>query len=241
MTEHEAGGQRAGRGICGCLLDCTLDEFSGYLNHPDIDMVEWRIDEFLLRHPQERMPFFREKLSACPRHSVVATNRPVRELGSFEGAENLRLRMIEEAAAAGAEWVDIEHDAATEGVPRFHETGARVLVSWHCPEGTPSGRDLRSRLEKMCKTGADAIKIATLARTNEDNLRVLELIPMARREFGVDLVAFCMGPAGKWSRVAALFLGSPWTYARMPGQAPAAPGQLSAEEIRTVVDLMERY
>ncbi|MEN6440615.1 MAG: type I 3-dehydroquinate dehydratase [Syntrophobacter sp.] len=240
MIERATGSRRVGRGICGCLLNCELDEFSGYLNHPNIDMVEWRIDEFLLRHPRERMPLFNGKISASPRHALMATNRPVRELGSFEGPEDLRLKTIEEAAVAGAEWVDIEHDVALQFVPRFHEAGARVLVSWHSPAETPSGRDLRARLEKMCKTGADAIKIATLARTDEDNLRVLELIPLARKEFNIDLIAFCMGSAGKWSRIAALFLGSPWTYARMPGQPPAAPGQLSAEEIGTVVDLMER-
>ena len=71
------------------------------------------------------------------------------------------------------------------------------------------------------------MKIATLAQSGEDNLRVLELIPLAGEEFGIDLIAFCMGPAGKWSRLVSLFLGSPWTYAQFEGQSETAPGQLS--------------
>lgn len=241
MTEKATGVvRRVGRRICGCLLDCALDEFPGYLNHPGIDMVEWRIDEFSLKYSPERIFRFMQSLSASPRHPIIATNRPLREMGSFQGPEDLRLRMLEDAAGAGAEWVDIEHDAAIEAVARFHEKGTKVLVSWHNPAETPSSHDLRAQLEKMCKTGADAIKIATLASVGEDNLRVLELIPLAHRELDTDVIAFCMGPAGKWSRIAALFLGSPWTYAQMPGQPPAAPGQLTAAEIKTVIDLMER-
>jgi 3-dehydroquinate dehydratase type I len=87
----------------------------------------------------------------------------------------------------------------------------------------------------MRKTGADALKIVTMARTGEDNLRVLELIPLAAKEFGIDLVAFCMGPEGKWSRLVSIFLGSPWTYAQLAGQSAAAPGQISVSEVSALM------
>ncbi|MFZ2446819.1 MAG: type I 3-dehydroquinate dehydratase [Syntrophobacteraceae bacterium] len=231
---------RVGGGICGCLLDCSLEEFPGRLDYPGVDMVEWRLDGFAARFAKDRPgPFFRA-LAGPFRHPLIVTNRPAREMGSFDGPEEARLEMLEEAAASGAEWVDIEHDVAEATAARFRGRGAKVLASCHSPAETPSRKDLRARLEKMCAIGADALKIATFARCDEDNLRVLELIPLARAEFGVDLIAFCMGPAGKWSRFACLLLGSPWTYARLPGQPAAAPGQLNAEEIRTVLDIVER-
>jgi 3-dehydroquinate dehydratase type I len=101
--------------------------------------------------------------------------------------------------------------------------------------GTPSREILRAKLESMSETGADALKIATLARTDEDNLRVLELIPMAGKRFGIDLVAFCMGPAGRWSRVVSVLLGSPWTYAQFEGRLATAPGQLTVPEMRELI------
>ncbi len=229
---------RVGRGICGCLVDCALDDFPRCLNHPEADMVEWRIDRFASSRPRDGMaPFFRA-LRGVSRHVLVATNRPVREMGAFEAPEDLRLEMLENAAGAGAEWIDIELDAAPGSIAGFHRLGAKVLVSCHVPGGTPSPKELRAIVEKMNGTGADALKIVALAKCHEDNLKVLELIPFARRQFQTDLIAFCMGPAGKWSRLACLFLGSPWTYAQLPGQPEAAPGQFSTAEIRTVLDII---
>ncbi|MEM5789489.1 MAG: chorismate mutase [Syntrophobacteraceae bacterium] len=230
---------RAGRGICGCLVNCSPEEFSDYINHPELDMVEWRIDEFCKSYSEERMVEFFTLLSASPRHGILVTNRPMREMGSYGGTEDERLELISRAVTAGAEWVDLEHDVAGDNIASFRNQGAKVLVSYHSPSETPSRASLRARLEAMCKTGGDAIKIATFARSEEDTLRVLELIPLARREFQTDLIAFCMGPAGRWSRPACLVFGSPWTYAFIPGQPPAAPGQLSTMEIRTVLDILE--
>ena len=120
----------------------------------------------------------------------------------------------------------------------MRQAGAKVLLSWHHPAGTPSRRILRAKLENMRKMGADALKIVTMAQSADDNLRVLELIPMAKKELGADLIAFCMGPAGKWSRLVNIFLGSPWTYAQFESQPEAAPGQLSVSAMR---DLIRRF
>jgi 3-dehydroquinate dehydratase type I len=166
---------------------------------------------------------------------VIATNRPVLEMGDFAGQEDLRLTMLEEAAKSGAEWIDFEHQAGMDDIAPFRRAGAKVLLSWHSPAETPSRGILRAKLESMRKTGADALKIVTMAQSGEDNLRVLELIPLAGKEFGIDLIAFCMGQAGKWSRLVSIFLGSPWTYAQFAGQSATAPGQLSVSEMRAMI------
>jgi len=222
-------------GLCGCLAECSPEEFPAWLQHPEVDLVEWRIDMFAGRYSPEEMRFFLSALSLRPRLPVIATNRPLREMGAFSGREDLRLKMLEEAAKSVADWIDLEHDAGVDSMAAFREAGAKVLLSWHSPEGTPGRQILRAKLKDMSKKGADALKIATLARSDEDNLRVLELIPMARKQFGIDLVAFCMGPAGRWSRVVSIFLGSPWTYAQFAGRSATAPGQLSVPEMRELI------
>ena len=184
------------------------------------------------------MESFLSALSVKPRLPVIATNRPVREMGDFAGREDLRLSMLEEAAKSGAEWIDLEHDADVDYIARFRQAGAKVLVSWHSPAETPSREILHQKLESMRKRGADALKMVTFAQSGEDNLRVLELIPLAEKEFGIDLIAFCMGPAGKWSRLVSIFLGSPWTYAQFEGQSAAAPGQLSVSEMRALMCIL---
>ena len=59
----------------------------------------------------------------------------------------------------------------------------------------------------MLAADADIVKLVTLANHPADNLRLLSLIPQAQAR-GKDIIAFCMGPLGKWSRVAAPLLGS---------------------------------
>ena len=221
--------------ICGCLGESSLERFPEWLNHPEVDLLEWRMDKFACKHSPDEMKFFCRALRAKPRLPLIATNRPVRQMGDFEGAEEVRFGMLEDAARCGADWVDLEHDTSAENIARLKRAGARVLLSWHDPGGTPPEKILRAKLEAMWKTGPDALKIATLAQSAGDNLRVLELIPLARREFGIDLVAFCMGAAGKWSRPASIFMGSPWTYAQLEGQSSTAPGQFSAAKLRELI------
>ena len=221
--------------ICGCLAGCSPEGFPRWLNHPEVDLVEWRMDKFADSYSIEEMNSFLGALSGKPRLPVIATNRPVREMGAFAGREDVRLRMLEDAAKSGADWIDLEHDACIDMIAPLREAGAKVLISWHSPAETPGRKILRAKLESMCKPGADALKIVTMAQSDEDNLRVLELIPLAGKELGVDLIAFCMGSAGGWSRPVSLFLGSPWTYAQLEGQSETAPGQLSVSEMRELI------
>ena len=136
-------------GICGCLGECSPEEFPKWLNHPEVDLVEWRMDKFADRCSMEEMNSFLGALSIKPRLPVIATNRPVREMGAFEGREDLRLSMLEEAAKSGADWIDLEHDADMDYIDRFRQAGAKVLVSWHSPSGTPSRKILHEKLESM--------------------------------------------------------------------------------------------
>ncbi|SPF39360.1 3-dehydroquinate dehydratase [Syntrophobacter sp. SbD1] len=222
--------------VCGCLVECSSQEFPGWLNHAEADLVEWRMDKFATRCPAGEMESFLTALRVRPRLPIIATNRPVREMGDFDGREDLRLSLLEEAAKSGAEWIDLEHDADMDYIDRFRQAGAKVLVSWHSPSGTPSRKILHQKLEILQKTGADALKMVTFAQSGEDNLRVLELIPLAEKEFGIDLIAFCMGPAGKWTRLVSIFLGSPWTYAQFEGQSATAPGQISVSGMRALIE-----
>jgi 3-dehydroquinate dehydratase/shikimate dehydrogenase len=139
---------------------------------------------------------------------VIVTCRPTWEGGRFRGSEEERLRLIEQAVALGAEYVDIEWRARFDTL--LARTGGRgVVVSMHDFEGTPS--DLADRVQAMRATGADIVKIAIAATRLSDNVALLGLA----RTMGADgrSVLLAMGERGLASRVLATRFGSAWTYA----------------------------
>jgi 3-dehydroquinate dehydratase I len=224
--------------LCGCLLEALGDELTRHLNDPHMDLIEWRLDAFIHRHGMDQARASLDLLATSTHRPVLATNRPERHGGFFSGTEEARLEVLREAVRKGAEWVDLEEDVAAEVCREFQQHGARLVGSHHDYSQTPDRDRLRHKAEELAAMGADCIKVVTLATVPDDNLRVLELVRFGRSELGVDVIAFCMGPLGRWSRIVCLLLGSPWTYVQLPGQGQAAPGQLTASEIRTLWEIM---
>jgi 3-dehydroquinate dehydratase type I len=225
--------------LCGCLVDLSPGEVPAHFRNPEVDMLEWRMDLSCRKTSVEAVEAALSHLADSDRLPVLATHRPVREGGSFDGPEEGRLALLQKAAAAGADWVDLEHDVSRETVDIFRSRGARVLLSHHDFYATPDASSLRSLVNLLASKGPHAIKIVTLAQHPEDNLRVLELIAFARDAFDLEAVAFCMGPLGKWSRAVSLLLGSPWTYVQLSGLGAAAPGQYTAKEMRALLFALE--
>lgn len=110
------------------------------------------------------------------------------------------------------------------------------------------------------RKGADIVKIVTTAHNTSDAARVMqlysykksdaELVPcnfMERGEesgslsnsFGEEeaqLVAFCMGKAGQFTRHLCLQLGAPYTYAALDLESATAPGQYTAAQMEQLLD-----
>jgi 3-dehydroquinate dehydratase I len=225
--------------LCGCLLDALPGgELQSLLNHPQLDLVEWRLDVFIARHGVDQTRAWLKVLANPARHPVVVTNRPERHGGFFAGSEDQRLEVLRDAVRQGAEWVDLESDLSREAYAWFRDQRVKTLISHHDFERTPERAILQRVARDLAAKGAGAIKIATLAQETEDALGLLELIPWGRRELGMEVIAFAMGPLGRWSRVASLLLGSPWTYVKFAEQAEAAPGQYTAVELRMLWEML---
>jgi len=218
--------------LCGCFVHTSAEMLTKALHQPGLALLEWRLDIFLAANSMKETLEALELLREPQRLPVLVTNRPTREGGLFSRSEEERIGVLEKAVEAGAEWVDLEMDVNPEIVARFQSLGSRVLLSHHDFVSTPGDRELRKWTEQMAQRRPQAVKIVTQAKSPEDNLRVLGLIPWARGRLGQAPIAFCMGPMGCWSRLACLLLGSPWTYVQLPGQNAAAPGQLSLDDVK---------
>ncbi len=161
------------------------------------------------------------------RRPVIVTCRPRWEGGAFEGSEEVRERLLLEAVAGGAEFVDVEARAEFAASIIRQRRGRGIVLSQHA-FGTVPG-DLASRYDAMRSTGAEIVKIAVEAK------RVSEMLPLFSlaasdapdRDEPGGHVLIAMGAAGVPTRVLAARLRNRWTYA---GEA-VAPGQMPASRL----------
>ena len=166
-----------------------------------------------------------------------------REIKAMQVVEKRLLRAIE----AGARYVDVEIEVQKQLSKRIrsaaHESGTVFIRSYHDFAGTASVEELHSMVEKCRYHGADVVKLVTMAHSHEDVDRVMSLYEWCRTEAGNGvealadggLIAFCMGEAGRQSRVDCLRAGAPYTYAALTAEEAAAPGQWPMDQMKAAV------
>jgi 3-dehydroquinate dehydratase type I len=169
------------------------------------------------------------------RKPFIVTHRRKEEGGKYQGEERKRLNVLQEAIDLGADYIDVE--LATDrsflrGLIR-NKKGTQAILSFHDFRRTPSLKELQRLFDQMVRLGADVIKMVSYARSWEDNLTILSLIPFAKARKH-EIVAFCMGEKGKFSRLFSPFLGAAWTYASLSKSRASAPGQLTVRELKGI-------
>jgi len=176
----------------------------------EADLVELRLDTVADPDPEGAL--------AGRTGPVIVTCRAPWEGGQFRGSEEERLRLLERAWRASADFVDVEWLAWTRA-PWIGETrGERIVVSHHDFDGVPG--DLPDRHAAMAATGAAVVKLAVTARALRDCVPLLALQPPAGRR----QVLIAMGAAGLVTRLLPDRFASAWSYAGdgvAPGQVPA--------------------
>jgi 3-dehydroquinate dehydratase-1 len=202
--------------------------------NPVADMLELRLD---------RMESFCLKdLLREAAKPAIATYRSQREGGGGSGDYDTISRYLFDAIDAGAAFVDVEYRMPRKLRRRFLERRGsyKVIISVHLLDGTPSSRQLEYIFKSLAATGADIVKIVTRARAREDNLRVLGLIPMAH-EVGVKIIALCMGPMGRLSRIASPLLGAHLTFASLEQGQESADGQIPVMHMRDILGMLDDH
>jgi 3-dehydroquinate dehydratase type I len=187
-------------------------------------LAELRLD-YLVRPDLSR-------LLSSPRGPLIVTNRLPAEGGRWQGAERDRQRLLEQAVSLGADYVDVELHADPDWRRDLlaGRGNSKIILSWHDFKGDSSPYRLADTMVAMLELGADIIKLVVYAHNPADCLALLALIPAAL-ERGQDIIAFSMGPAGKYSRVVAPLLGAYLTFAVLEAGQESAPGQLTVQEL----------
>ena len=107
----------------------------------------------------------------------------------------------------------------------------KIILSYHDFKKTPSFAELKKLLKKMASFKPDIVKIACFAKTEKDNETMILLIEEAKK-MEMDIIAFCMGEKGKYSRIHSCDFGAFLTFASLGKGIETAKGQITVEKMR---------
>lgn len=207
--------------ICTSIQNKGLEEIFNLI--PELEMAEIRLD----RCPDLNDDDIRELFESCD-IPLIATCRVAESKSADEAEHKLAL-----AIEAGAKYLDLEIEAPVSMGKKLRrsclDAGTIMIRSFHDFHRTPSIELLSEKLSLCRKFGGEIVKIVTTALNEAD----WELV---RKLYGDDmeghLIAFCMGEAGRTSRLECLAEGAPFTYAAISANEASAPGQMTVEEMK---------
>lgn len=169
---------------------------------------------------------------------VIVTFRSEKEGGMGLNDPSDVSDILIKAAQEGAACIDVELSMPDKWKRSIIQNSgkSRVIISSHIMDNTPSIDDLKILLDDSINTGGDIIKIVTMAKEWNDNLRVLELIDYAG-ERSIDIISFCMGALGRISRVCSLLMGGYLTFVSLESGQESAPGQMTVLEMKKALEV----
>lgn len=163
---------------------------------------------------------------------LILTVRPRKEGGWFSGSESERIPLLESVAAYDPFLLDVEYNTLLTNPGLRSRLGTDILVSWHNFRGSSSAVLLRRRMAEM-KKYSEWIKLVVTAETRHDAASIMSLYAYRGR---INLVAFAMGDAGRFTRLCSMHLGCPFMYVSLGD--PVAPGQYSLNDVDRLSGVM---
>jgi 3-dehydroquinate dehydratase / shikimate dehydrogenase len=195
----------------------------------DNTFLEFRLD--YLSRPALAFPKIKRFTEYHPHVVVIGTCRRVANGGRFRGSIASQLDMLVKASAAGCQLVDMELQSASRLKPpqlQRLRSKAALILSYHDYRAT---KKLEETLDKMVAIPADFYKLVTTATTLYDNVAMMKFLEKQSDKHS--LIGLCMGEQGIISRVLGVRAGSVFTFAALSPDEKTAPGQVTAQELRS--------
>ena len=196
----------------------------------DNAFIELRLD--YLPRPPLAIPKVKQFTETHPHIVVIATCRGAANGGKFKGSIDSQIAVLEKAAEAGCQMVDLELETAAHLKPARLERlrqKAALILSFHDFRAT---RNLEQTLGKMSAYRADFYKIVTTATSLYDNVTMMKFLEKHQDVYS--LVGFCMGEQGIISRVLGVRAGSAFTFGSASEEERTAPGQITSHELKSI-------
>ena len=206
--------------ICLSLGNLNFDDIVTHLKN--VAMAEIRIDLLNLNSKELETIFKLHK-------NLIATYRTKNDFVTM-------VPILTHAISSGCAYVDIDINTPeaylTKLIKAAQSNDCKIILSYHNFDKTPNTQSLISIADRLFSSGANIAKIACMAHKPSDCARILGLY-----ENYQNLMAFCMGPIGMITRIAAPMLGAPFTYASV-GNWETAPGQLNYIEAVSILNTL---
>ena len=213
--------------ICVPIISKTVEEAAGSINKAEkvADIIELRVDYL----KNQDLKVF---LDAAQK-PVIVTCRKKSEGGFYEGDEKGRVDILLKAITAGADYVDIELSTPEPLLEELKKKKGetRLILSYHNFQQVPE--DLQKTFDRMLEKGFEIIKIAVMANSIEDNLKIFDIIKQAKDK-NTNIIAFCMGEYGEVSRILSPIFGSYLTFGSLSKGKESAPGQIPADILKNI-------
>jgi 3-dehydroquinate dehydratase-1 len=188
-------------------------------------LLELRLD-LIREHPSKLYPLIPGSIQ-----SIVCC-RP----GHYSDVE--RVKLLQDGMKLGADYVDIEIDAAAADLQQLvataKETGTRIIISYHDFKRTADREDLESVMIACYEKGGEIAKIATQVNAPEDIRNLISLYDLPGRK-----VILGMGKQGRITRLLGPYLGAEFTFASAGENRETAPGQFSLKELRDIYKVID--
>jgi len=170
---------------------------------------------------------------------LIFTVRTVSQGGRFpDDAQDEALKLYKAAVRMGLEYIDLEIAYPDELLQSVTDAKgfSKIIASHHDPKGELSWKNGSwiQYYNKALQYG-DIIKLIGSAKKMEDNFDLAKFKSNMAAAHSTPMIALNMGPLGKLSRVLNGFM-TPVSHPALPFKA--APGQLSATEIRQALSLL---
>ncbi|KAH6847994.1 EPSP synthase-domain-containing protein [Chaetomium sp. MPI-CAGE-AT-0009] len=202
------------------------------------DAVELRVD-LLESFDPEFVAHQVSLLRSAAKIPIVYTVRTVSQGGKFPDDDyKLALQLYQVGLRTGVEYLDLEMTMPVDVLETVAESKGftRIIASHHDPQSKLSWRNGSwvPFYNKALQYG-DIIKLVGMASEVSDNFALTNFKTKMLAAHDTPIIALNMGHAGKLSRVLNGFM-TPVSHPELP--AKAAPGQLSATEIRQALALI---
>jgi shikimate dehydrogenase/3-dehydroquinate dehydratase type I len=206
-------------------------------------IAEGTLEEFIGAISRSSRPVMiivtcRKKEEAAPAGDFPGRCAGTRDL------QDKKVLILKKAVELGVDYIDIELAEGPAVITELksyceqHGGRTKIIVSYHNVQKTPALTTLKKIFHQCRESRPAVVKMVTLARKPEDNLTTLSLIPYAHK-YLQDIIALCMGDAGRISRIMAPRLGNFLSFATLSMGMPSAPGQLTVHQMKQIDRLIK--
>ncbi len=223
--------------------EAILKEVKSYIED-GAQMIEFRCDYFEGINDIKEIEALLEKMAAYVDKSILLFTIRTKNQG---GCAELAPDYIDELTMLAAknkavDMVDIEYyetKDATSKIRALRNEGVKVIASHHDFNKTPDDKTIDKMLREINSGGADIVKLALMPRNMHDVLRLSDCAIRFKEEYKDQPIAIIsMGKFGMILRICAEAISSCLTFAA--GKSASAPGQIDYEELKQMVELINK-